>query len=218
MDRLAAIIVVLLIGGTAAAFAYTQGLKQTKSPIVATQVKPHQFSPACECLQRSVRIGFGLRRSDHVTLSIVNGGGRVVRTLLDDQPVRHGYHSFTWNGYYADGRQAPDGVYHPRVDLSDADRTITMPSPIRIDTLPPRISGAAAHATKTLLRVRYLFSEQANALLFVGGRRVLLSLSHRPTGRVQVSLRSLHGAKTVSLVARDLAGNLSKPRLLKVPS
>jgi len=218
LDRLAAIIVVVLIGGTAAAFAYTQGLKQTKSPIVATQVKPHQFSPDCECPQRSVRIGFGLRRSDHVTLSILDGGGRVVRTLLDDQPVRHGYHSFSWNGFYADGRQAPDGVYHPRVDLSDADRTITMPSKIRIDTLPPRIMGAAARTTKSLLRVRYRFSEQANALLYVGGKRVLLSLSHRPSGRVEVALKALHGATRVALVARDLAGNLSKPRVLKVPS
>jgi hypothetical protein len=181
-------------------------------------VKPHQFSPVCECPQRSVRIGFGLRRSDHVTLSIVDGSGQVVRTLLNDQPVRHGYHSFTWNGHFANGRQAPDGVYHPRVDLSDADRTITMPSKIRIDTLPPRITGAAVHATRTLLRVRYRFSEQANALLFVGGQRVLLSLTHQPVGRVEVPLRSLRGAKTVALVARDLAGNLSKPRLLKVPS
>jgi hypothetical protein len=93
-----------------------------------------------------------------------------------------------------------------------------MPSKIQVDTLPPRVTGAAARTTKTLLRVRYRFSEQANALLYVGGRRVLLSLSHRPAGRVEVPLKQLHGAQTVSLVARDLAGNLSRPRALKVSS
>ena len=141
MNRLAAIFVVLLIGGTAAAFAYTQGLKQTKSPIVATKVFPHQFSPRGNGSTR-VNIAFGLRRDDHVTVEIVGPGGHVVRSLVVSEAVPSGYHRFTWDGRSDDGRLAKDGVYEPRVDLDDADRTINRPNRIVLDTVPPRIVGA----------------------------------------------------------------------------
>lgn len=216
MNRLAAILVVALIGGTAAAFAYAQTLKQAKSPIFATKVRPHQFSPVCDCPLHVVRVGFGLRRSDHLTLSILDSSGRVIRNLIDDRAVPKGYHSYTWNGHFASGKPAPDGVYRPRVDLADADRTITMPSLFRIDTVPPRITGANTRTTATQLLVRYVFSEQGQALLFVHGRRVLLSKSQRQTDVVKLPLADLHGSTRVSLVARDLAGNLSRPRVLKI--
>jgi FlgD Ig-like domain len=215
LNRLAAIVVVLLIGGTAAAFAYTQGLKQTKSPIVATKVTK-QFSPVCACPTRAARIGFGLRRSDHVTIAIVDSHGSVVRNLIDNKAVRHGYHWFFWNGHYADGRQAPDGVYKPRVDLTDADRTISLPNLIRIDTKLPRVVGAAPHATKTLLRVRYRFSEQARALLFVNGKRRLKSNPFRTSGAVELLLKDVPKGAVVALAAQDLAGNVSKLRILKL--
>ena len=216
MNRLAAIVVVLLIGGTAAAFAYTQGLKQTKSPIVATHVFPKQFSPTCGCPTRTANIAFGLRSSDHVTISILDSHRRVVRTLLDDRAVRHGYHRFTWNGHFANGRLAPDGVYKPRVDLADADRTINLPNTIRLDTVPPRIVGAASHTTSSLLRVRYRFSEQAHALLYVAGTRRVKSRSYKPLGTIQLPLGSLRRGQQVALGAVDLAGNVSKLRVLKV--
>jgi len=218
LNRLAAIVVVLLIGGTAAAFAYTQGLKQTKSPIVATKVRPHQFSPACTCPPRFrfLHISFGLRRSDHVSIEILNSSGNAVRSLVADRAVQKGYRGFTWDGLGDDGQRVRDGVYKARVELSDADRTINLPNRIVVDTVPPRVVGAATHETKTLLRVRYRFSEQANALLFVNGKRRLKSLSYQPSGRVELKLREIPKGAVVALVARDLAGNLSKQRVLKL--
>jgi len=218
LNRLAAIVVVLLIGGTAAAFAYTQGLKQTKSPIVATKVRPHQLSPTCKCPAnfRFLHISFGLRRSDHVSIEILNSSGNAVRSLVADRAVQKGYRGFTWDGRADDGRRVPDGVYKARVDLADADRTIDLPNRIVVDTVPPKITGAVSHVTKTLLRVRYRFDEQAHALLFVNGKRVLRSLSYRPSGRVELLLREVPKRAVVALVAQDLAGNLSRQRVLKL--
>ena len=208
MNRLAAIVVVLLIGGTAAAFAYTQGLKQTKSPILATKVTK-QFS-------RFAHIAFGLRRDDHVSIEIVNSHGDVVRTLLADRFVRKGYRGFTWNGRGDGGRHLPDGVYKARVDLADADRTIDLPNRIVLDTVPPRVTGASSRTTTTLLRVRYRFDEQAHALLYVNGKRRVRSHSTRPSGTVQLGLSTIPRGAVVALAAEDLAGNVSKLRVLKL--
>jgi FlgD Ig-like domain len=217
LNRLAAIFVVLLIGGTAAAFAYTQGLKQTKSPIVATKVFPKQFSPTCNCTSRRVNVAFGLRRADHVTVSIVTPGGRLVRTLTESLAVPGGYHRFTWDGRDDSGRLVRDGAYKPRVDLDDADRTITLPNAIRVDTVPPRIVGASPRLGKDELTVFYRLSEQAHGLLFVGGRRVIITHSYKPRGKMQVSLAHLRSqglSGPVAVGAVDLAGNVSKPRVL----
>ncbi len=218
MNRLAAIFVVLLIGGTAAAFAYTQGLKQTKSPIVATKVFPHQFSPRGNGSRR-VNIAFGLRRDDHVTVEIVGPGGHVVRSLVVSEAVPSGYHRFTWDGRSDDGRLVKDGVYEPRVDLDDADRTINLPNRIVLDTEPPKIVGASPRLSKDELTVVYRVNEQAHGLLFVGGHRVVKTRGYKPTDRLEISLASLRTqgrSGQVAVGAEDLAGNVSRLRVLKL--
>jgi hypothetical protein len=218
LNRLAAIFVVLLIGGTAAAFAYTQGLKQTKSPIVATKVFPHQFSPRGTGSQR-VNIAFGLRRDDHVTVAIVGPGGHVVRSLVVSEAVPSGYHRFTWDGRGDDGLLVKDGVYKPRVDLDDADRTINLPNKIVLDTEPPKIVGASPRLSKDELTVVYRVNEQAHGLLFVGGQRVVKTRGYKTTDKLEISLASLRSqgrSGRVAVGAEDLAGNVSKLRVFKL--
>ena len=211
MNRLAAIVVVLLIGGTAAAFAYTQGLKQTKSPIFATQVTK-QFS-------RYAHIAFGLRRNDHVSIEILSSHGDVVRTLVADLFVRKSFRGFTWDGRRDDGQRLPDGVYKVRVDLQDADRTIDLPNRIVLDTVPPRVVGASARQVGRNLVVRYRFDGQARALLYVGPTRIEKTNRYSPLGTMTVPLDAIAKRKAsgaVSVGAEDRAGNLSKRRVLKL--
>ena len=218
MNRLATIVVVLLIGGTAAAFVYTQGLKTTKSPIVATKVVK-QFAPTCRCPLRTAAIAFGLRRDDHVEIAIVDAHGNVVRTLVASRAVPSGYHRFTWDGRRDDGTLAPDGVYKARVDLDDADRTITLPNGIRLDTVPPRVVGVSPRLTKDELAVLYRLSDQAHGLLYVGGKRVVKTLSHKVRGKMEITLAELRSrglTGPVAVGAEDLAGNVSKLRLLRL--
>ena len=71
MARLLSTLLVLgLLGGTAAAFAVTEHLKLVRSPILSTQVDNKVFSPVCRCSTEKARIHFRLRQADRVTLSI----------------------------------------------------------------------------------------------------------------------------------------------------
>src|SRR5439155_23276840 len=95
LARLAPILLVLaLLSATATAFVVTEGLKLTPSPIRSTEVDNKTFSPVCRCPTSVARIRFRLRKADRMTLAIVDGEGRVVRTLVDGRRLNHGLHHF----------------------------------------------------------------------------------------------------------------------------
>lgn len=226
MARLLSTLLVLgLLGGTAAAFAVTEGLKLEKSPIFRTRVDK-VFSPVCECSksESEASIGFRLRKADRLTLSIERDG-EIVRTLVSGRSVPRGGFAASWDGRDDGGRVLPDGSYEPRVHLARAHRTIVLPNPIRIDTRPPAVAvvrwfpkvltpdGNYLHER---LEVRYRVSEKAVALLFVGGKRVFRSRFQRTQDVARWFGRAGgHGVRAgryrVELAARDLAGNLSRP-------
>ena len=223
MARLLSTLLVLgLLGGTAAAFAVTEGLKLEKSPILRTRVDKI-FSPVCECSRGVASIAFRLRKADRVTLSMQRDG-EVVRTLVAGRSVPKGRFGASWDGRDDAGRVLPDGSYEPRVHLARAHRTIVLPNPIRIDTKAPHVAvvrwfpkvltpdGNYRHER---LEVRYRLSERGHALLFVGGKRVYRSLFQKPTGAARwFGHAGGHGVRAgryrVEIAARDLAGNLSR--------
>jgi FlgD Ig-like domain len=224
--RLVSTLLVLgLLGGTAAAFAVTEHLKLVRSPIFRTQVD-QVFSPVCGCPTDTARIAFQLRRADRLTLSIEQNG-KVVRTLLRGQPVRRGGLGRHWDGRDDSGAVVPDGVYKPRVHLAHQHRTIVLPNPIRVDTKPPRVTvvswiprGRVLTPDRNFLHerleVRYRVSEPAHVILYVGGKRRYRSRSQQLSGIArwfgQVNGRGVRaGRYRVTLAARDIAGNLNPP-------
>src|SRR5207248_6933421 len=136
---LSTLLVVGLLGGTAAAFAVTEGLKLQHSPITSTHVPLKVFSPVCGCNTAEAPIGFRLRKADRVTVQIVDAHGAVVRTLVSGKPARRGRFAVRWDGRDAAGAVLPEGTYKPRVHLAHAHRTIGLPNPIQIDVTPPTI-------------------------------------------------------------------------------
>ncbi len=136
---LSTLLVVALLGGTAAAFAVTQGLKIEPSPILAPRIDK-VFSPVCDCDSRVAGIQFKLRKPDRVRLQIVDGDGNVVRTLVPGRRLRRGTVTYTWNGRDDQGRFVGEGVYKPRVHLADQHRTIDLPNDMRVDTTAPQIA------------------------------------------------------------------------------
>ena len=74
----------VLIGATAAAFAYTERLKLERSPITATRVD-RIFSPVCECARDVAVISFVLRRRGTVTVDVLDEAGHAVRRLVNDR-------------------------------------------------------------------------------------------------------------------------------------
>jgi hypothetical protein len=205
------LLVVALLGATAAAFAVTEGLKLEPSPVRGTEVDK-VFSPVCGCPTHVAHIRFRLRKTDRLTLVIVDGSGHVVRTLVDGRRFSRGRHGFTWNGRDDAGRVVPDGSYRPRVHLGKEHRTILLPNPIAVDTKPPAaaltIRRREVTPGKAKLKAAYRLSEPAHPQLLVDGRVIVRGRFPRPIGTLEwygTGFRA--GSYRVSLRAVDLAGN-----------
>ena len=227
MARLVSTLLVLgLLGGTAAAFAVTEHLKLVRSPIYRTQITNKVFSPVCRCSTQKARIRFYLRQADRLTLSIENGDQKVVRTIVADHAAGRGRFARWWDGRDDAGAVLPDGVYKPRVHLAHQHRTISLPNPILVDTKLPTVRVLSWIPRRHVLtpdrnflherlQVRYHVNEPAHVILYVGGKRRYRSRSQQPTGIArwfgQVNGRGVPaGRYRVTIAARDIAGNLSR--------
>jgi hypothetical protein len=225
---LSTILVVALLGGTAAAFAVTQGLKIRPSPITAPSIQK-VFSPACDCATRVASIRFRLRKPDRVRLQIVDDSGNVVRTLVPGKRLRRGTVTYTWNGRDDDGQFVPEGVYKPRVHLADQHRTIDLPNEMQVDTTAPRISVALEPRTispngdgrNDRIRVAYRITEPAHAMLYVDGTRVIYTRRRLQRSTLDWNGKiggkaALPGTYRVWLAAEDPAGNVSNGKVERI--
>ncbi len=226
MARIAStVLVVALLAATAAAFALTEGLKLEPSPITGPIRIPKVFSPVCGCDSATATIGFRLRERDVLDVAIVDADRDVVATLERGVRAAAGDVVFRWDGRDAAGRVVPEGEYAPRVHLRDAHQTITFPNPIRVDvtapvvedvTVVPRVISPDGDRRADSVAVRYRFSEESRALVFVDGERRVLTQDRRTEGSVRwsgrVDGRGLPPATYgLTVAAEDRAGNLSAP-------
>lgn len=214
MPRLLSTLLVLgLLGGTAAAFAVTERLKLVPSPIVAPKLT-RAFSPVCDCPTDEARIRFGLREADRLTVTVIDADNRPVRTIADER-FPAGPVEFVW-----DGRGAPQGVYRVRVHLADARRTIDIPNEMRLDTTPPeldvqsiapRVFSPDGDGNRDFVRVRFRLSERSRVVLAADGKDVVRSTPRRAgDGKVEWYGRGeAQGPYSLVIVAIDLAGNRS---------
>jgi|GEM_PF-453697 len=214
--RLVPLVICLgLLAATAAAFALTERTKLQLALIAGTRVDK-TFSPVCRCSERVAHIAFRLVRRARVSIGVVDKAGAVVTTLVRDRRLAAGPIHLAWDGRSTAGRVLPTGQYLPEVSFLDLRRTLRLPSPITLDTDRPRIDRAAVRVGRTVV-VRYRFDEPAQAALLVDGTRVVLTRFAPTTGTIRVAPRLLGRGRIerVSLVAIDLAGNRSRPMILR---
>ncbi len=216
------LIVLALLGATAAAFAVTERLKLEKSPITGTRVDK-VFSPVCECARNVSVISFRLRQRQTVTVDMLNSSGDSVRTLVRARREEAGRVSYTWDGRTEAGRVVEEGVYRPRVRLRQHGRTIVLPNPIRVDTTAPSISilrvvprvfSPDGDERSDRVTAFYEIDEAARAMMLVDGRRRVLSKFRATQGRLVwfglVGGRPVRpGTYELRLRAFDRAGNRS---------
>lgn len=216
-------LVVALLSATAAAFAYTERLKLTPSPILGTRVDK-VFSPVCDCPTATAAIRFRLRQSDTLDIEILDGSRRVVRHLVTSERYPRGRVAVRWDGRSDAGTLVAEGDYLPRVRLTRGRRTITLPNPIRLDTtapttrlvsLRPRVFSPDADGFADRVRARYSIDEPAIAILYVDGERHTVKRGRRTGGLFLWDGRIggvpvAKGAHTLALAARDEAGNLGR--------
>ena len=210
-----------LLGGTAAAFAVTESLKLELIPITAPRIDK-VFSPVCGCPSARASIRFRLREADRLTVAIVDGD-RVVRTLARSRREARGDVAYVWDGRDERGAVVPEGSYRPRVHFAEQHRTIVMPNPIEVDVTPPqiRVVGVAparispdGDGRSDRVRVRYRMSEPAHGLLFVRGRREVRTLFQPLEGELswygKIDGRQVRrGLYRLDVAAEDRAGNVS---------
>jgi hypothetical protein len=224
-----AVLVLALIGGTTAAFTITEALKLEPSPIHS---KRHEevFSPGCGCRTGAAQFQIRLRRDDRLDLDIL-ADGEPIRNLARDRAEEKGRVPIRWDGRDDAGEIVPDGVYELRVHLRDADRSVVIPRPIRVDTESPEFEVLGVDrpvispdddGRRDSLRIGYRSSEEAVVLVFVQGRLGAEgSLQKEGEADVpwdgKVDGRAVRaGEYTLFLRARDAAGNLSAPASVSV--
>jgi hypothetical protein len=219
------LIVLALLGATAAAFAFTERLKLERSPITGTKVD-RVFSPVCECARDAAVVSFVLRRAGKVTVDMLDGDVGRVRRLVREREEQRGRVSYTWDGRDDSERIVEEGVYRPRVELEEHGRTIVLPNPIRVDTTAPRIRFLRARpqvfspdgdGRRDRLTARYETNEASRALMLVDGRRRVLSKFRSTEGQLvwfgRVNGRPVPpGTYEIRLRAFDRAGNRSGSR------
>ena len=216
------LIVLALLGATAAAFAVTERLKLERSPVTGTKVD-RVFSPVCECARDVAVVSFVLRRGETVTVDILDSAGKSIRTLVRRRRERAGRVSYTWDGRDDLDRIVPEGTYRPRVQLRRNGRTIVLPNPIRVDTteptirlvrVVPRVFSPDGDGRRDRITATYGIDEKARAMMLVDGRRRVLSKFRRKNGVLvwygRIGGRSVRpGTYEIRLRAIDQAGNRS---------
>jgi len=217
------VLVVALLAATTAAFALTQGLKNQPAGIFGTDVR-EVFSPVCGCETETASIAFKLREPDRLDVEIVDGSGRVVRTIERGRAYDQGPVKSEWDGRDDAGKVLPESEYKPRIRLRGDRTTYTLPNPIRIDVTPPQLEFVTVRPTvfspdgdrrRDGTSFRYRLNEPARGLLFVNGERRVLTRFARTEDSIvwsgKVDGRALPpGPYTARLAAVDPAGNVAE--------
>jgi peptidoglycan/xylan/chitin deacetylase (PgdA/CDA1 family) len=216
--RLAVAVTSGLLVATAAAFAITERLKLTPSPIAGTRVTK-TFSPVCRCSTNSAIVRFRLRHGGTIVVDVIDANGAFVHELAH-RHFRAGWLSFQWSGRGRSGRMSDDGTYRVRVHLPSDHRTIVFPNTIELDAVAPKIEEfrVTRHTIEVGVRTRveYRFRGRAHPIVLVDGREAVYGRFAHSSGTVDWfgkvdDLPVRPGAHRLVLEARDDAGNTSTP-------
>lgn len=199
------IVVVLLLAGTAIAFATTERQKLEKTPFAVVHVD-QAIAPA----HGPAAISLRFRHAHLLTLQVIDAKDQVVATLARERRVEPGLVIFRWPA-----RAAPDGVYRPKVTL-DNGREFTLASPITVDTVAPTTAivsysprSVRRHVPKARVRITYKLSEPGHVIVYVRGRRWQEGGGTKPRFQIDWHPKGLRpGRYRLQLAAVDLVGNV----------
>jgi hypothetical protein len=229
----AALVFAALVIATVGAFFVTTRLKRS-TPVIEQLTFRRSFSPNGDGRFDAALFSFRLRRTDEVTVTIVNRGGDEVRILAADVLLSGGQrHRFRWDGRNDAGRVTRDGEYHLRVGLRRQGRSVTSGRKLFLDTVPPRPvvryvspdsispdgAGGANSATLRFAgpsrRARLLvYRTDVRRPRLVATRAIPREESTvRWNGRVSGGRPAAQGSYLLVVRAQDAAGNIGPPRI-----
>jgi hypothetical protein len=130
-----------LLVGSGVAFAVAQSLKSEAPRVVSADfTKARAFSPGCDCDAAIARFSLSLSRAADLSVRVTTRRGRLVRTLLDQQPEQ-GVVPLTWDGKDEAGKQVTDRSYQVQVRFARGRWRAAPNAQIRVDTSPPAITA-----------------------------------------------------------------------------
>jgi len=223
--RVVAGLVLALLVASAAAFAVAEGLKLERSPVAAPEIT-RVVGPLCACEKAEGTLSVRFRQPAVVTALVVDSDGDPVRVLAERERRKRGRATYVWDGRDDAGEVVPDGRYRLRLELVDRDRTITIPTSVRVDSTPPRVRLVEVRPTTIVpnlagaghqVHFAYVSSERGYARVEVAGELVVRGRIY-PAGPGRVRWRGRidggpadPGVYRPRLVAVDQAGNRSEP-------
>ncbi|MDQ3867602.1 MAG: hypothetical protein M3304_12385 [Actinomycetota bacterium] len=217
-------LVFLLLVATAAAFAVAERLKLERAPVTGPRFE-RLLAPTCACEHATATLRIRLREPETIDASMVDARGERVRTLAAALPRPRGSTRFTWDGRDDEGNVVSDGRYRLRLDLREDERSIVIPTPVRVDATPPRLQLLAVtprvfspdgDGRGDRVLYRYRASEGSRARVYVDGKRRVRGWFW-PAGAGRVPWRASGkdglwrpGAYRTWITALDRAGNESE--------
>lgn len=214
-------VIVGLLAATAAAFAITERLKLTKSPITGTKVVHEYVSPHADT---KAVLAIRFRRADRIDVTILDSHRNDVDTLAFRERVPRGRRYFQWDGRTDAGTVAPDGTYRMEVHFASQHRTILIPNPIMLESKPPAVLDAGVKPKAfspdgdrqfDTVEIHYKLSEEAHVVVSLDGTRIIRGRFSKAKDKVTwngvVRGRVLApGTYVLTVGAVDLAGNVAK--------
>ena len=146
-----------LVVATFAAFFVAQRLKNEPSVVKGFR-RLATISPNGDGRKDATPISFFLKKSDNVSVDIVDDNRALVRSLVEGRhlPAGERIHGLRWDGRDDEGRVVPDGFYFVRVTLGREGRAVVQPGPIAVDDTPPRPRVVSIGPTTGVLAPEYL--------------------------------------------------------------
>ena len=138
MTRLTAGVFAVLVIATFGAFFVAQRLKNAPPVLSRLTVFPF-FSPNGDGRFDVARVSFKVKKTDDVSVSVLDSSGDAVRELMGSRRVASSeLVRLKWDGRTDDGARVPDGRYRYRVTLQHEGRSVVPATSVRLDTTPPR--------------------------------------------------------------------------------
>ena len=145
-DPLAGVVFALLAAACFGALFLTQRLKHTPTAVQEIRLAP-AFAPTAAAGGPTEALSFQIAHDDAVTVTVINGSGNVVATLIAGH-YQHRYRHLHlyWNGHVGPcaapaatacastltGALAAPGSYRLRIALAEQQRTVSSPNAFRL--------------------------------------------------------------------------------------
>jgi flagellar hook assembly protein FlgD len=138
LNRLTAGVFAVLVLATFGAFFVAQRLKNAPPVLSRLTVFPY-FSPNSDGRYDVARLSFKVKKTDDVSVSVLDSSGDEVRELMGGRRVLSSeLVRLKWDGRKDNGERARDGRYRYRITLQHEGRSVVPATSVRLDTTPPR--------------------------------------------------------------------------------